>query len=144
MNKDIELLRGSAELIDFLAVDGGSSYPAKLRALADCMEQQSKAEPVCKIVMEDGELCVQWLRDVVNLKMVGATLFTHQQADVSQVNARDAERYRWLRNKSDNWYIGPQYETYNDIVVKGEYANHFGKDLDAAIAAAIAAKEGKE
>lgn len=50
---------------------------------------------------------------------------------------RDAARYRWLRDNSENWYIGPDYTTYNDLVVSGEYKNHCGGDLDAAIDAAI-------
>lgn len=57
---------------------------------------------------------------------------------------RDAARYRWLRDNSENWYIGPDYTTYNDLVVSGEYKNHWGEALDSAIDAALAKEDSHE
>lgn len=53
----------------------------------------------------------------------------------------DAARYRWLRDADHGWYVGPEYSTYNDVVVDGEYVNHSAEGLGAAIDAAR--QEGK-
>lgn len=50
-------------------------------------------------------------------------------------DAEDAARYRWLRNEVKDWYIGPSYGTYNDIVCDGKYLDLSagGAELDYAI-----------
>ena len=54
---------------------------------------------------------------------------------------RDARRYLWLRNAALDWYVGPEYATYNDVVCSGEYCNYAGGGvaLDSAIDALLAA-----
>jgi len=49
----------------------------------------------------------------------------------------DAERYRLLPQL--DWYVGPEYQTYNDVVCYGEYANHNASksELDNAIDATM-------
>ncbi len=53
----------------------------------------------------------------------------------------DARRYLWLRNAALDWYVGPEYATYNDVVCSGEYCNYAGRGvaLDSAIDALLAA-----
>jgi len=54
-------------------------------------------------------------------------------------DAADARRYRWLRNEVKDWYIGPSFSTYNDVVVEGKYLDLSagGVALDSAIDAAM-------
>ena len=54
---------------------------------------------------------------------------------------RDARRYLWLRNAALDWYVGPEYATYNDVVCSGECCNYAGGGvaLDSAIDALLAA-----
>ena len=56
---------------------------------------------------------------------------------------RDARRYLWLRNAALDWYVGPEYATYNDVVCSGEYCNYAGGGvaLDSAIDALLAAAQ---
>ena len=48
---------------------------------------------------------------------------------------RDARRYMWLRNAALDWYVGPEYSTYNDVVCAGVCCNLAGGGvaLDSAI-----------
>lgn len=50
---------------------------------------------------------------------------------------KDAARYRAIPTLP--WYVGPTYDTYNDVVTEGEYDNvgHSKASLDAAIDAAM-------
>ena len=59
---------------------------------------------------------------------------------------RDARRYRWLRNDALDWYVGPEYSTYNDVVCSGECYNLAGAGiaLDARIDAMLAAAPNPE
>ena len=56
---------------------------------------------------------------------------------------RDARRYLWLRNAALDWYVGPEYATYNDVVCSGECCNYAGGGvaLDSAIDALLAAAQ---
>ena len=55
----------------------------------------------------------------------------------------DARRYLWLRNAALDWYVGPEYATYNDVVCSGEHCNYAGGGvaLDSAIDAMLAAEQ---
>src|SRR5690606_20763323 len=66
---------------------------------------------------------------------------THPAPSVPDDVVRDAERYRWLRNEVVDWYVGPSYATYNDVVLEGEYKDLSagGVALDSAIDAAMLA-----
>ena len=55
--------------------------------------------------------------------------------------ARDAERYRKLRDGDHYWYIGPDYDVDASGGVHG-YNNHSGDALDAAVDAMSTSKEG--
>ena len=70
-------------------------------------------------------------------------LYLAPGAQQVQEDAKDAARYRALPTL--DWYVGPEYATYNDVVVEGEYANYsISKDsLDTEIDKAMleAAKE---
>lgn len=63
-----------------------------------------------------------------------------------EARGKDAERYRWLRNRGDGWYVGPSYTTHNDVVCEGEYLDLSGGGaaLDSAIDTALSkgAQEG--
>ena len=82
-----------------------------------------------------GALNIQPLIDQVH----GILSLPNPPADV----VRDAERYRWLRNEALEWYIGPEYGTYNDVIVQGEYKNYSagGVALDSIIDAEIKSAE---
>lgn len=54
--------------------------------------------------------------------------------DVLAADKRDAERYRWLRNRFSNDWGGPYFEMLEG---KGCYALKQGSELDAAIDAEI-------
>lgn len=74
MNKDIETLREAARLLAYDFKD----MPDKLRAIADRMEQQSKAEPVAQVhILRSGAADFEQLQKIED----GSMLFTHQPAD---------------------------------------------------------------
>ena len=73
----------------------------------------------------------------IEARMTGAQPAPSVPEDVM----RDARRYLWLRNAALDWYVGPEYATYNDVVCSGEYCNYAGGGvaLDSAIDALLAA-----
>lgn len=64
--------------------------------------------------------------------------FDTLKADYDALKA-DAERYKFLRNQIDGWYIGPAYSTYNDVVCDGVYMDYSsgGVAMDTAVDAAM-------
>ena len=81
---------------------------------------------------------IRELMDAYNLGGWTDSLRLIQERDALRA---DAELYRCLRDRVKGWYIGPEYSTYNDKIVDGEYVNYSGQALDTAINAVLQASE---
>jgi len=106
-------------------------------------EQAGTGEAVGVTVLMPGTPCFTTACFHHEKVPAGTRLYTHPAPQPD--DAMDAKRYRWLRNRADDWYVGPRYETYNDVVVSGSYNDLSGGGvaLDSAIDAALSAHEQK-
>ena len=99
--------------------------------------QQSGKPPLDCVVVESG-----WPEYEPTWRAIEARVTAAQPAPSAPEDVmRDARRYLWLRNAALDWYVGPEYATYNDVVCSGEYCNYAGGGvaLDSAIDALLAA-----
>lgn len=129
-----ETLKRAAELLRNHSVrlyGTEGTYEYELAAALDRMAEQ---EPVyveqwnhgCNVLCADIDL---WIPRCPHCGMPAPNASPQPTPE----DVRDAARYRKLRKGPTDWYIGPEYSTYNDKIVDGEYYNHWGEDLDAAV-----------
>ena len=112
----------------------------KLAEIADTISEGREKDGIpavdCVVVESD------WPEYEPTWKAIEARVTGAQPAPSVPENVmRDARRYLWLRNAALDWYVGPEYATYNDVVCSGEYCNYAGGGvaLDSAIDALLAA-----
>ena len=118
-------------------------YQERIEALeAELRQQLASSEPVAKIYLTDRlELpVIRWLDLEKQFTFKGGEyLFTHPQS-ASVDDARDAERYRYLRDCGHGFDLSVREETEEgEIWVTGYPPDELNKAIDQA----IATKEGE-